>query len=355
MPSAVRNIEFGIDDDDLTIVPTPAYNFTAYGLSLFISKYGNHLWNRSMSRRGRCFQFVEVGYTLPEGLAVVYDGQVRLNCWDSKEDHRLEKRSGREQFLHHYSPVATARMSESEYRTKLSEAFSTPHVMPRAEESADVRMPEWRGRRACVDGGVLAIADAAELYIETAKLLSPAFALDIILLYQLVTDDIAPVSSSRTIREEFDTLQTGTQSQPVTNGTPTYPMIRLNKQPTWRSDSLIDSVKRQLSFSEIEYGQHVGSIHENSPGVKNAILDLYKPYGGIAVTVIEAHSIWANVAFDGNREDIPPLKLWLAGAEHVADFHGQVTGWLDKEEPSVVVGSSSSSRLRCIERSSKKF
>ncbi|KAJ3147911.1 hypothetical protein HDU89_004985 [Geranomyces variabilis] len=196
-------------------------------------------------------------------------------------------------------------MSEPEYQTKLSEAFSTPNVMPcrilaGAEELADVYMPERQGRRACIDGGVLAIADAAELYIETAKLLSPAFALDIILLYQLVTDDIAPVLSSRTILEEFNTLQTGTPSQPVTNGTPTYLMIRLNKQPTWRSDSLTESVKRQLSFSEIEYGQHIRSIHKNLPEVKKAISN--KPYGGIAVTVTEAHSIWAIVAFDGSRE-----------------------------------------------------
>ncbi|KAJ3138240.1 hypothetical protein HDU90_001202 [Geranomyces variabilis] len=165
-----------------------------------------------------------------------------LKCWDNKEDHRLEKRSGCEQFLYHYSLVATARMFELEYRTKLSEAFLKAHIMPcrnlaGAEESAEVHMPEWRGRPACVDGGVLAIADAAELYIETAKLLSPALTLDIILLYQLVTDGIVPVSfaqvlasslwsrtasiflalpngSSRTILEEFDTLQAGTQSQP---------------------------------------------------------------------------------------------------------------------------------------------
>ncbi|KAJ3183422.1 hypothetical protein HDU87_006741 [Geranomyces variabilis] len=201
-PSAVRNVEYGIDDDDLTIVPTPAHNFTAYGLSLFLPKHEIHLWNRSMFPHGRCFQFVEVGYTLPEGLAVVYDGEVRLKCWDGKED-RLEKRSGREQFRH-YSLVTAARMSESEYRIKLSEAFSMPQVMPcrilaGAEKSAEVHMPEWRGRRACVDGEVLAIADAAELYIETAKLLSPAFAVNIILLYQLVTDDVAQVSFAQVL------------------------------------------------------------------------------------------------------------------------------------------------------------
>ncbi|KAJ3155686.1 hypothetical protein HDU86_004155 [Geranomyces michiganensis] len=51
-PSAVRKVEYGIDDNDLTIVPTPTWNFTAYGLSMFVSEHENHLWNRSTFRHG---------------------------------------------------------------------------------------------------------------------------------------------------------------------------------------------------------------------------------------------------------------------------------------------------------------
>ncbi|KAI8585720.1 hypothetical protein BDZ88DRAFT_442172 [Geranomyces variabilis] len=329
-----RNIEFGIDDDDLTIVPTPAYNFTAMETTSGTAPCLGVVDASSSSRWAtRCRKVSPSSTTANLGL----------KCWDNKEDHRLEKRSGCEQFLYHYSLVATARMFELEYRTKLSEAFLKAHIMPcrnlaGAEESAEVHMPEWRGRPACVDGGVLAIADAAELYIETAKLLSPALTLDIILLYQLVTDGIVPVSfhllglaervephNSRGVRylASRDTIA-------ATNGTLTYLMVRTDWGPHTSRGVRLQSGTRSQPVTN---------------GTPTYLMDLYNPYGGIAVTVIEAHSLWAIVASDGNREDIPPLKLGLAGAGHVADFYGQVTGWLDKEEPSVVVGSSSSSRI----------
>jgi len=166
-PAAINSLQpicgddYGIDDDGLTICPTPQ-EFTPYAISLFLPQSTNHLYITSNTKEGRCFMFIDTNYTLPKGLAIVYDRPCRLkwyNKLDKKEKgHRNDK---------HFSLICTEKMIEEDYLEAIAKVFRLPQMnVCRVYAGSGLCLEKFHRPDLRFDGGITTIVLAIEHYYD---------------------------------------------------------------------------------------------------------------------------------------------------------------------------------------------
>ncbi|KAI8815693.1 uncharacterized protein EV422DRAFT_581922 [Fimicolochytrium jonesii] len=355
VPTAIKNKDYGVDDDGLTIVPTPTWQFTPYALSLFIPQVDNHLYLTTALREGKCYQFVQLPFDLPNGIAVVLDGEIPLKFWENAKDKALKKGGVRQTTNAHYSLICTERMSEATFLENLRHIFQMPQVYPcrihAAAGLADLTA-DWEGA-SDLDGPVRIVHEAA---VQLAPLMSGMDRIDVAGLHGHISIEKPTFSSLLSSpffsRVAFHLLGFGVEIEDSHSAAIRMGAIRemIADRYEWDTDlpyknvvlpnsgvdDVVDSFKRGLSFSEFEYGEHVPNLSDSEES-EQAFLDFYKPFGVLTCTLIAANSVWAVMSFDGTSTDIPPFRIERDNKIYAADACGRITDWIDDTEQQLIV------------------
>ena len=174
-PSAVANKEYGLDGNGLTIAYTP--HQIQYAVCLIFPRSnmsGNHDYPLKV-KFPKCFMFIK-NYTLPEGLAIVYDGNIPLQF-----DH-VGKDVPHIEDVPHFSLYCNKSMPEKEFLEKLNTVFSMPQVFPcRVHAGGKVEIGHILKYPPRFDPSIANIIDALEDYFDQSD--HPMDCLDILALH----------------------------------------------------------------------------------------------------------------------------------------------------------------------------